>query len=201
MWYSPEHLVAWSSLLLLTPATLALDAVPPPTPSAICDPPALMLPASIALEDGLQPVVRWTLEYSPTFRQQCRVLASTPGLTATVRVTMRRPGSSDRARAIVRPKASGGFAADIEIRNASEIPELLAHEFEHLIEQLDGIDLGVLAQRGQARRLEDGAFETRRAIAAGQRVAGEVLDNAPDRVRRAGAAVWHALKQTVRGSR
>jgi len=111
---------------------------------------------------------------------------------------MRQPGSFDRARAIVRPNASGGFAADIEIRNTFEIPELLAHEFEHLIEQLDGIDLAVLAKRGQARRLEDGAFEPRRAIAAGQRVAGEVSNTAPDRVLSAGTAVWRALRRLVR---
>jgi len=61
MWYSPEHLVAWSSLFLFTPTSLPPDAVSPPTPSAICDPPALMLPASITLEAGLQPVVRWVL--------------------------------------------------------------------------------------------------------------------------------------------
>ncbi len=68
--------------------------------------------------------------------------------------------------------------------------ELLGHEFEHLIEQLDGVDLSAMARGGEARRLTDGAFETERAIAAGQQVAGEVIDNAPDRVRKAGVTMW-----------
>ena len=75
----------------------------------------------------------------------------------------------------------------------------LAHEFEHLIEQLDGVDLRALAKEGEARRLPDGAFETERAIAAGQQVAGEVVDNAPDRVRGAGS-VWRALGRAIRVS-
>ena len=66
-----------------------------------------------------------------------------------------------------------------------------------MLEQLDGVDLQALAHGGEARRLADGAFETARAITAGQQVAGEVVNNAPDRVRSAGASMWRALRRAV----
>ncbi len=142
-------------------------------------------------------MVRWALEHSPTFRQQCRVLAAAPRLRATVSVAPRLAGATSRARTSFRQGQWGALAADIEIRSVPDLTELLAHEFEHLIEQLDGVDLQALAKEGEARRLPDGAFETDRAIAAGQQVAGEVVDNAPDRVRGAGASVWRALRRAI----
>src|SRR5262245_46407846 len=133
----PAYL-ALASLSLLAPDTLGA-ATTSAASAAICD--TYRLPPSIALESGLEPVVKWALTYSPTFRQQCRVLASFPRLKASVRVSFRKPIGGDRARAIVRRLPSGGFVADIEIRSAGEMTELLAHEFEHLIEQVDGVDL------------------------------------------------------------
>lgn len=54
--------------------------------------------------------------------------------------------------------------------------ELIAHEIEHIIEQLDGIDLGARATLPATgvRRCADGAFETMRAIRTGLAVAGEM---------------------------
>jgi len=206
MWYSPESLVtvgAWATLIFLAPteATLARSAAPSVAPRAAqvaaCDAPALTLPDSITLEDGLQPIVRLALEHSPTFRQQCRVLAAASRLHATVRVSFRPAGVMSRARTSFRQNQWGALAAEIQIRSAADMTELIAHEFEHLIEQLDGVDLNALARERKAHRLSDGAFETDRAIAAGYRVASEVADNAPDRVRRAGASVWRALRRAV----
>jgi hypothetical protein len=207
MWYSPEYFVtvgAWASLTFLAPteATLTRTAAPSAHAArvAACDAPTLTLPDSIQLKDGLQPMVRWALEHSPTFRQQCRVLAAAPRLRATVSVSYKPAGVTSRARTSFRQNPWGALAADIEIRSAPDLTELLAHEFEHLIEQLDGVDLKALAKEGEARRLPDGAFETDRAIAAGHQVAGEVVDNAPDRIRSAGASVWRVLRRAVRTS-
>jgi len=179
---------------LLAPGAVYPD--PPPPAAAVCD--SLALPPSIRLQSGLEPVVRWTLEYSPTFRRQCRVLASSQSLSATVRVAFAPAGRHPRARAVVHRLRSGEVEAEIEIANPAELTELLAHEFEHLIEQLDGVELESLSASGEARRLDDGAFETRRAVDVGRRVAGEVVDNAPDRVRHVGASVWNAFKRAVR---
>jgi hypothetical protein len=72
---------------------------------------------------------------------------------------------------------------------------MLGHEFEHLIEQMDGVDLTRDAKTGRAQRMDDGSFETDRAVAAGRRVSGEVADNAPDSIRRAGGRVLKALRK------
>ena len=198
MCHSPEHVIliagALSSLTLLSPTTLPHDRSGGVPSSSVCDAASPALPPTIVVERGLEPVVRWTLEHSPTFRQQCRILEASPALTATVRVTTRRAGSTERAVSTVRRRPSGRIDAAIEIRHAENLTELLGHEFEHVIEQLDGIDLRTLESAGEARRLEGGAFETRRAIAAGQRVSGEVLNNSPDRLRRAARRVWGAIR-------
>jgi hypothetical protein len=206
MWYSPESLVnvgAWASLIFLAPSevTVARSVGPVDVARAsriaVCDAGTPALPDSIALGDGLQPIVRSLLERSPKFREQCRAIAAAPRLRATVSVSYRNGIGATRARTSFRQNQWGALAAEIEIHGALELTELIAHEFEHLIEQLDGVDLKALAREGEARRLANGAFETDRAIAAGQQVAGEVLNNTPDHVRSAGASVWRTLRRAV----
>jgi hypothetical protein len=65
--------------------------------------------------------------------------------------------------------------AIIEIPVTREFPELLAHEFEHVLEQVDGLKLVELARKRGGGVLErpDGSFETSRAIEAGRAVALE----------------------------
>lgn len=199
MWLPAEHLIAVASLFLVAPPVLLSppDAGTPPT---LCDAPTFRLPPTIRIEDDLEPSVRWVLEYSPTFREQCRALAAAPQLRATMRLRVRRPGSSDpRARASFRPRPSGGFIAIIELGDATALSELLGHEFEHVIERLDGVDLEEMARQGRARQVADGAFETTRAISAGLRVSGEVADNAPDRIWRATGTIWRAMRRWTGG--
>ncbi len=93
------------------------------------------------------------------------------------------PAPRARARRSARIR-SGALAAEIEIRSAPELTELLAHEFEHLIEQLDGVGLEGAGTGGRWRAASRmGPSKPTRAVAAGQQVAGEVTNNAPDRVR------------------
>ena len=195
MCYSPDHLVVIGALTstLLAPTTAPYAKGGAVTPRTVCDADAPSLPPSIAIEKGLEPIVQWTLENSPTFRQQCRVLAAAAELSARVRVTARTPDSTERALSVVRRLPSGRIDASIEIRSSSSLSELLGHEFEHVIEQLDGVNLRHLQSIGEARRIDSGAFETRRAIDAGQRVSAEVLDNSEDRVKRAAGRIWRAL--------
>jgi hypothetical protein len=106
-------------------------------------------------------------------------------------------GLSNRARGVVHRLAPGVVIANIVINDPAEATELLAHELEHVLEQVDGVDLKHAATRGEAHQLADGAFETARAISAGKQVAGEVLDHAPDRIRHAGAKLWSALRRSI----
>jgi hypothetical protein len=197
MWYSPSLAIALNSLFLVSPATLPPNGTAPSTPVTLCDAPTFTLPASIDLDRDLQPIARRTLEYSPTFRAQCRSFVRTTNLTATIRFVVRSPGSQSRARAVIRENPSGALSADIELGNGTDLSELLGHELEHVLEQLDGVDLSRMAKRGEARRLRDGTFETQRAIEAGHRVAGEVANNSPDRMRRAGRSAWRAFRRLM----
>jgi hypothetical protein len=54
--------------------------------------------------------------------------------------------------------------------------ELLGHEFEHIVEQVEGINLRVLSrQRGSGvREVERELFETDRAQQAGRNIAEEL---------------------------
>ena len=137
-------------------------------------------------------------QHSPRFRQQCRELAAAPRLRARVRISYYRvPGDSSRALTTFRQNRQGDIDANIEIRSAPDLTELLAHEFEHVLEQVEGVNLQALSAQRKARRLLDGAFETARAIQVGQRVAGEVVNNSPDRMLSAGASMWRSLRRVV----
>jgi hypothetical protein len=204
MWYSPASIVTVAALSSLAPtaATLALSggAAAVAARASGCGAPALSLPDSIELEDGLEPTIRWALEHSPTFQQQCRALAASTRLRASVVVSYPSSMRTLRARTSITETRTGVLTAKIEILSVLDLIELIAHEFEHVLEQLDGVDLHALAHTGDARQVADGAFETARAITAGQRVAGEVVNNAPDRVRNAGASLWRGLRRAVQAS-
>jgi hypothetical protein len=60
-------------------------------------------------------------------------------------------------------------------RAATSYAEIIGHEFEHAIEQIEGVDLRALAStRGSCvYRHADGSFETKRARQAGLAVARE----------------------------
>jgi hypothetical protein len=58
---------------------------------------------------------------------------------------------------------------------ADDPAELMAHEFEHIVEQLDGVDLPVRAAvpGSGVRACSDGSYETIRAARIGRLVADE----------------------------
>ena len=93
-----------------------------------------------------------------------------------VGVKMLHPNSgSARARTQIRRVDGGQLIASVEINPYGDFTELLAHELEHVIEQLDGIDLAAKATvaRSGVRNCADGTFETSRAVRVGTLVALE----------------------------
>jgi hypothetical protein len=75
-------------------------------------------------------------------------------------------------------KANGAVAAFVDIGPLHDTVELIAHEFEHIIEQLDGIDLAARAALPHTGVSSVGPvadmFETERAKLVGLKVASEV---------------------------
>src|SRR4051812_36893375 len=105
---------------------------------------ALVLPANLRVPSPYQPVVETMLARSPMFRRQCLRLAAAPHLDILVRL-LHPNGGRVRARTQIRPGGDGRVSALVEINPADDFMELLAHELEHVIEQLDGVDLDAKA--------------------------------------------------------
>lgn len=140
---------------------------PQTAPSDVAAPPNLAVPSAY------QPAVATMLERSPMFRRQCLRLAAAPHLAVVVRITHPNNGGP-RARTQIR-REGGQLSADVEINPYGDFTELLAHELEHIIEQLDGIDLAAKSgvARSGVRLCADGTFETSRAVRVGTLVALE----------------------------
>jgi Tol biopolymer transport system component len=112
---------------------------------------------------------------SPTFRGQWRRLAAGTGVRVSVLVEdLPRPASSSRARTVLRHQDGSLVSAHVYLKPSLDAAELIAHELEHILEQLDGVDLQAQAGNGVVWESDTGVFETRRAIEAGRRVAREI---------------------------
>ena len=135
------------------------------------------LPANVDMPRDLERVIRRIYARSPAFRAQCERIASADNLRVTVRIDTSIP-SRCRAFTIVRRRGYEIYA-DVHLPPSSGLTELVAHEFEHVLEQIEGLDLRRLARvKGSGvRMLEGRLFETDRAQAAGRVVAAEASDH------------------------
>jgi hypothetical protein len=148
------------------------------------------MPDAIHVADDLRGPVDMMLRKSAAFRSQCRQIARAPQLYARVRVDPRIVDKPYRARTTINRLSSGAIVADIDIAPVRDPIEWIAHEFEHLIEQLDGLKLADLARRRQgAWHSADEMFETDRAIRMGRTVLDEVRGGAGAAVRVSASAV------------
>jgi hypothetical protein len=83
-----------------------------------------------------------------------------------------------QAQSEIGVSADGVTVAWVLVRLNAETVELIAHELEHVLEHLDGVNL--VAKAGHHRSgvlLAGEAYETERAIEVGQRVAREVRES------------------------
>jgi hypothetical protein len=167
----------------------------PPLPAATVLSPAV----NIQVDPLLRPLIAKLLEKSPTLRRQWEAIGAAAAVRVSVMSTpLLREALSARARTEVSRFALGGIRAVVELPAVVDITELLPHELEHVIEQIEGLNLPALARSGAAgvREISRGVFETSRARDAGllavREVYGEVdpaLSAAARRVKRA----WKVL--------
>jgi hypothetical protein len=137
----------------------------------------LAMPTNIVVSSIYRPMIESMLRESPTFRRQCMRIAAEPSLRVHVAINRPLPGYDARATTLLTRNANGQLIAAVQI-SFKDVQELVAHEFEHIIEQLDGVDLAAhAAQRdtgvtalGHGRSM----FETVRAKRAGLKVAAEL---------------------------
>jgi hypothetical protein len=138
----------------------------------------LQPPANIHVDQVLAPVFEELLQASPTFAAQIQRVEEVRYVHVAVNPVLASSMSSrGSARSTMRRFSSGALLASVDIPvplTMVEYAELFGHEFEHIIEQIDGVDLAALT-RGHdgATRLADGAYETTRAHRTGRVVADE----------------------------
>ncbi len=135
----------------------------------------VVMPSNLQVASVFRPFLDKMWATSPTFRGQWRRLAAGTGVRLSVLVEdLPRPARSYNARTLLRHQDGSLVSARVYLKPSPDAPEFIAHELEHILEQLDGVDLQAQAGNGVVWKAGDGAFETRRAIEAGRRVAREI---------------------------
>ena len=120
------------------------------------------MPSNIDAPDDLWHHMRLMLQRSATFRQQCRRL-DVPRLHVRIRPDAQLLDRPFRARSVIQRSESGRLTAWVAITPVGNPTQWLAHELEHIIEQLDGVRIPQLALTSSRDAWRTGAdmFETR----------------------------------------
>jgi hypothetical protein len=131
------------------------------------------LPPNLILSRHAKPLVEKVWRHSPTFRLQCERIAQAQWLRVKL-IFAPKTSAPGKYRALTVINKRSGLAR-VEIYTPNDYVELIGHEFEHVLEQIEGLDLASLAEEkgGQTFRHADGAFETARALRAGCQVKAE----------------------------
>jgi hypothetical protein len=140
----------------------------------------LAAPANIVVPAGYRETIESMLRSSATFRRQCGRIARDTTLHVVIERSLLPASAGTGALTRITRRSDGGLDAAVEVGYLGEPILLIAHEFEHILEQLDGVDLPSMAARpatGVHAVSSSGHFETDRAIAAGEQVAREVFES------------------------
>jgi hypothetical protein len=152
--------------------------------------PEPQIPRNIRLDAWLTPVVASMLRDSPTFRAQCARLQDVTRVRITVTMTPRGASRERtcRAECVIRRYEYGFVDAVVRLPSTSHATELIAHELEHVLEYLEGVNYQAVSRRHshEVWRISDGRFETARAIDAGRQVAAEMARSRSARLSRNG---------------
>lgn len=136
---------------------------------------------NIHVMQNLQPIVEQMHAASATFRRQWDTIANRERVHVAVFVVDELERDC-RAITIFRRYTSGLLVAIVRLPPGGDHVELIAHELEHVLEQIEGVDLEAMVRDGSgaAKRRRDGAYETLRAQHAGIAVLTEVKAARPE---------------------
>jgi len=170
----PAVVLALGVITSLAPPWLAAETGMPAAPAARCE----ALAARLRVAPRLKPVVADMCRRAPTFRRQVVRLTQQAGLAITVEPGDFPIGGRARASTAIARVDGGLRSADVLVRpgDSLAVVELIGHEFEHILEQLDGVDLGAWVGHNGVHRVggDDSApIETERAQQVGRLVASE----------------------------
>ena len=138
----------------------------------------MSVPGNVEIPDNLRSTVAAMLLHSPTFRRQCARIGRATDLEVVVQRGLLAASAKEGAITRMVRGATGGIEADVLIDALGDPVLLIAHEFEHIIEQLDGVDLAEHAMQPHTGVIAIGyrhdIFETMRAKRAGVKVVSEL---------------------------
>jgi hypothetical protein len=141
----------------------------------------ITVPPNLIVPRMFQSVVDSMLRGSPTFRRQCVRLANAPQMIVVLDWFQPQDTDRVRARTLISNAPDGRRYAAVAIRPVDDPVELIAHELEHVLEQLDEVNLPTLAAvpSSGVRRCDcqQETFETVRAVRAGRAASAEVRRN------------------------
>jgi hypothetical protein len=147
------------------------------------------LPRNLRVPENMRPMLMRMLQTSATFRRQIAVLTAKPAVRMTVTYGGMRGDRNYHALSTVRKHEWGAMLVDTTVFVPTDLVEIIAHELEHVCEQMEGVDLPTLSRRrGVGVYNLNGHYETVRAIRAGQDASREFHDG-PD-----------SLQQSVRAA-
>lgn len=133
-------------------------------------------PNGIAVNDRmLLGIVRRLCRDSVTFRRQCTRIGAHPSLAVEVRLKSPAETSGPRAWTTFAIVSSPRVRADVRITAGPGAAELFGHEFEHIVEWLDGVHDRHASTTAAGVTLDNhgGISETARATRVGRIVARE----------------------------
>jgi hypothetical protein len=114
------------------------------------------------------------IERSASFRSQLERLAIADGLVVTAHLDLAITQRSYRARSVIHRLRTGEIVAVVAIGPQGSAVEWLAHEFEHILEQVEGLHLPSLAGRTSGIWRSGSDVRDRPRDSRGRRVAGEM---------------------------
>jgi hypothetical protein len=148
-----------------------------PVDARPCRPGSALLPPGVNAEKALIPSLQRMLRRSRTFRRQCERLAEAPWVHIRIRFDLRLHNDhAYRAVSVIQRPMPNLLLAVVAIQPTADPVQWVSHEFEHVIEQMDGVNVESLAERyyRHAWRSGSGMFETLRAIKAGELLLDEM---------------------------
>ena len=133
------------------------------------------LPANIDLPRDLERMLANIYRGSATFRGQCDRIAAAGTLSVKLQLDTNIPSS---CQAFTRFQRKGhAVYADVHLPpSGTMMAQLVGHEFEHIVEQLEGLDLRMLARvrKSGVYQTSFEVYESTRAQRVGRSVALEV---------------------------
>lgn len=168
---------AWQAGPALAQARLSSRPVesrgPTREPAAIAMP---QFPYNVGAPSPLRRLMHEMMRQSPTFAGQVLRIGATRGLVVRIHAGGPRGTKPYYARTLIRTHRGGARIADVYLFAPLDLVEVLAHEFEHICERIEGWNLPLLSlyPGSGVLRFADGAFETERAQLIGRQVSREV---------------------------